>query len=62
MRPPKDNVSREVLSCPECEKSAHTLPAEGVPNQALRACDDCDAVFFMDLNARPVYPEHMATR
>lgn len=49
------DAQREFLLCPECGKWVHTKPAEGVPAQALRACDECDAVFFMDLNAKPIY-------
>jgi hypothetical protein len=49
------DVQREFLHCSECGELVHTKPAEGVPAQALRACDKCDAVFFMDLNANPIY-------
>jgi hypothetical protein len=45
-----DSIYLELLLCPECREHVHTSPAEGVPNQALRACNRCDAVFFMDLD------------
>ena len=34
----------EPMTCPSCEKSVHTVPAEGVPGQALRACPDCGTI------------------
>jgi hypothetical protein len=52
-----DDITAEFLPCPECGKDVHTVPAEGVPNQALRGCLECDAVFFMDINAKPRYGE-----
>lgn len=48
-------LQREWLLCPECGEWVHTKPAESVPAQSLRACDNCDAVFFMDLNSEPIY-------
>jgi len=48
-------IQREWLLCPECGEWVHTKPAESVPAQTLRACDSCDAVFFMDLNEEPRY-------
>lgn len=41
-------LQRELMTCPECGQLVYTKPAEGVPAQLLRACNDCDAVFFMD--------------
>jgi hypothetical protein len=46
---------REWLWCPECKQWVRTVAAEGVPAQALRACKECDAVFWLDLNATPIY-------
>jgi hypothetical protein len=45
----------ELMHCAECEQDVHTKPAEGIPAQSLRACDNCDAVWFMDLNTAPRY-------
>jgi hypothetical protein len=54
------DIQREFLSCPECKEWVHTKPAEGVPAQSLRACDNCDAVFYMDLNEKPMYQPPVA--
>jgi len=52
----KDDVSCELLPCPECGREVHTEPTEQVENQALRTCDKCGADFFMNLDRAPVYP------
>lgn len=49
------DVQRELLRCPGCPQDVHTKPAEGIPAQALRACDQCDHVFFQDLDQPPRY-------
>lgn len=48
------NLQRELMRCPECEELVYTKPAEGVPAQLLRACNDCDAVFMMDYEEVPL--------
>lgn len=58
----KDDVSRELLLCPECGELVHTEPTEQVPNQALRTCDKCSCVFIMDLSKSPVYPSTTPAR
>ncbi len=47
-------LQREVMTCPKCGKEVHTVAAEGVPAQSLRA-GDCGDVFFMDMNSAPRY-------
>lgn len=34
-----------ILRCPQCKRTVHTVPAEGVPDQSLRGCPVCMAVF-----------------
>ena len=36
------------LKCPECGEIVNTVPAEEVPDQALRGCPECGAVW--DIN------------
>lgn len=49
------DLQREFMLCPDCNSDVHTVPAEGVPVQQLRACVECDNVFWMDLNSKPRY-------
>ncbi len=35
------------VECPECHDVVDTVPAEGVPDQSLRGCPKCEAVFFL---------------
>lgn len=43
-----------TMECPECGETVRTVPAEGVPDQTLRACPKCDAVFWQEIGPR--YP------
>lgn len=47
-------LQQELMRCPECGELVYTKPAEGVPAQLLRACDECDAVWFMDHEEVPL--------
>ena len=47
------DLQNERLTCEECKTQSRTLPAEGIPAQALRYSVDCGHVFFMDLSTRP---------
>jgi hypothetical protein len=49
------SLQNELIYCENCQKEVHTIAAEGVPAQQLRACKECDNVFFMDLNSIPKY-------
>jgi uncharacterized Zn finger protein len=49
------DLRREYLACPGCAQDVHTVAAEGVPAQALRACRGCGHVFFMNTTSRPRY-------
>jgi len=44
------DLQNERLTCAECQLPSRTLPAEGVPAQALRYAIECGHVFFMDLS------------
>lgn len=44
------SLQNEMLTCSECQTRSRTLPAEGVPAQALRFAIECEHVFFMDLH------------
>lgn len=46
-------LKQERLLCTECNKKTRTLPAEGVPAQALRYGINCEHVFFMALPDLP---------
>lgn len=46
------------LECPECHSTVTSIPAEGVPDQQLRGCPVCEAVFLQDLDAPPI-PAHV---
>lgn len=37
--------------CPNC--GTPSIPAEGVPDQSLRGCEDCGEMWFEDLNEPP---------
>lgn len=50
----ENDLQRELMTCPECGAEVHTVAAEGVPAQALRA-GECGDVFFMDLESEPRY-------
>lgn len=41
----KESFGPYILRCPECRKLVDTVPAEGVPDQSLRGCPTCGAVF-----------------
>lgn len=47
-------LQRELMRCPECEQLVYTKPAEGVPAQLLRGCNNCGAVFMMDHEEVPL--------
>lgn len=48
------DLQHERLTCAECQVKTRTLPAEGIPAQALRYGIRCEHVFFIDLPAYPV--------
>jgi hypothetical protein len=50
-------LQAELMECPSCEAMVHTVAAEGVPAQALRACKECGEFFYMDLESNPIYEE-----
>lgn len=53
-------LQRELMACPECGEEVRTHPAEGVPAQTLRSCNQCGGVFLMDVESEPVYVEDVS--
>lgn len=39
--------------CPKCGKPI--FPLEGVPDQTLRGCENCEHVWWEDLNSLPIH-------
>jgi hypothetical protein len=37
------------IQCPGCLEWVETLPTEGVPNQSLRTCTECEHDFLVDI-------------
>lgn len=50
------DLQNERLTCGECQTRSRTLPAEGIPAQALRYAIECEHVFFMDLSGIQLHP------
>lgn len=50
-----DEVVSHTLKCPSCHKIVDTVPAEGVPDQALRGCPNCEDVFWENYQVASPY-------